>query len=64
MRAAEDFTRQKGWADIKGWIISGASKRGWTAWMIGAATCPKCSNVIGIAPLVPIVPNLGLTMHR
>jgi len=64
MRAAEEYIFVKGIADIKGWVISGASKRGWTAWMVGAATCPKCPNVIGIAPLVPIVPDLSLTMHR
>jgi PhoPQ-activated pathogenicity-related protein len=45
-------------------VVSGASKRGWTTWMVGAATCPDCPTVIGIAPLVPIVPDLNQIVHR
>jgi len=64
MRAAEEFTRKKGIADIKGWLVSGASKRGWTTWMIGAATCPTCPTILGLVPIVPIVPSLNQSMHR
>ena len=66
MRATQDFLKQKGIADVKGWIVSGASKRGWTSWMVGAATCAgdQCVEVVGIAPLVPIVPSLVKEVHR
>ena len=64
MRAVEEFTAQKKLAAIKGWFVAGASKRGWTTWMVGSATCEKCPTILGIAPLVPIVPNLIQDMHR
>jgi len=53
-----------GVADISGWTVAGASKRGWTTWMVGAVTCPTCPTIIGIAPLVPIVPALHAEIHR
>jgi PhoPQ-activated pathogenicity-related protein len=64
MRATQEFTTQKGLAEIEGWVVAGASKRGWTTWMVGAATCESCPTIKGIAPLVPIVPNLRQEMHR
>lgn len=66
MRATQEWTKQQKLADIQGWIVAGASKRGWTTWMVGAATCvgENCVNIVGIAPLVPIVPNLVQEVHR
>jgi PhoPQ-activated pathogenicity-related protein len=64
MRAVEEYAKQESLADIEGWVVSGASKRGWTTWMVGAATCPSCPNILGIVPLVPIVPDLNQIIHR
>jgi PhoPQ-activated pathogenicity-related protein len=67
MRAIEEYTKGANLGvDIEGWVVSGASKRGWTTWMVGAATCTfqGCPNIIGIVPLVPIVPDLNQIIHR
>jgi PhoPQ-activated pathogenicity-related protein len=65
MKAVESYLQQKKIANPKGWLVSGASKRGWTTWMVGATTpFDGLPNVIGIAPLVPIVPNLVAEVHR
>ena len=63
MKAVEQFAEKEGYGSIGGWTVSGASKRGWTAWMVGAATCASCPTVLGIAPLVPIVPALHKARH-
>lgn len=68
MRAAEDFVAtslvHRGGTKIEGWMVAGASKRGWTTWMVGAVTCPNCVTIKAIAPLVPIVPSLRKEIHR
>jgi len=68
MRAAEDFVAtslvHRGGTTIEGWMVAGASKRGWTTWMVGAVTCPNCVTIKAIAPLVPIVPSLRKEIHR
>jgi len=64
MRAVEEYTREAGIADIDGWVVSGASKRGWTTWMVGAVNCPTCPTIDAIAPIVPIVPNLIAGVHH
>ena len=65
MKAAAEYLVQQKIADPKGWLVSGASKRGWTSWMVGATTPFKgLPLVIGIAPLVPIVPDLIAEVHR
>jgi len=64
MRAVEEYTKKQGIAEIEGWVVSGASKRGWTTWMVGAVTCESCPTIVGIAPLVPIVPALHQDVHR
>ena len=48
-----------------GWILSGASKRGWTALLLGVANQTMSRvTVLGLAPLVPIVPDLYNEIHR
>lgn len=64
MQAVQEFTTQKKLAKIDGFLVAGASKRGWTTWMVGAVTCPTCPNIVAIAPLVPIMPDLIREMHR
>jgi len=64
MQAVQEFTTQESIAEIDGWLVAGASKRGWTTWMVGAANCPSCPNVEALAPIVPIVPNLREGVHH
>lgn len=42
--------------DIKRWIAAGASKRGWTTWLLGAVETPR---LMGIAPVVMDLLNFG-----
>ena len=31
--------------DIKGWVVAGASKRGWTTWMVTVMPRVKCKEI-------------------
>jgi len=64
MRSVQEYTTEKKLAEIDGWLVSGASKRGWTTWMTGAVNCPTCPKVVALAPIVPIVPDLKAAMHH
>ena len=65
MRAAQEFLKKEDIAHIKGWTVSGASKRGWTTWLVGATRCDSCAaKILGIIPLVPIVPDIIGEVHR
>lgn len=64
MRAVQEFTSQQHMAQIESFFVSGASKRGWTTWMVGAVTCPSCPKILGIAPIVPVAPSIMKDMHR
>ena len=64
MKAAQEFMSTNGIADIEGWVVTGASKRGWTTWDVGVTRCSSCVKIIGIAPLVPIVPDIQAEVHR
>ena len=65
MKAAQEFIIQNDFGDISaGWIAAGASKRGWTTWLVGGVTCESCIKLAGIVPLVPIVPSLQAELHR
>jgi len=65
MRAAEEFFTERGIANVEKWVVSGASKRGWTAFNTAMVNCTTCSvKIAAIAPIVPIVPNLQADIHR
>lgn len=64
MRAVHEFTQQEVAIDIESWVVVGASKRGWTTFIVGAGRCEKCAKISGIVPLVPIVPDLTGNLHR
>lgn len=64
MRAAQEYLSHTGNAEVEGWVVAGASKRGWTTWDVGVTRCSSCVKILAIAPLVPIVPNLDAEVHR
>lgn len=65
MRAAQEFLKERNIADIQGWIVSGASKRGWTTYNMAATKCETCpAKIIAIAPLIPIIPSFRQDVHR
>lgn len=57
MDALQDWSRNTtGITPITRFIVAGASKRGWTTWMVGAMNDPR---VVAIAPIVAPVANLA-----
>lgn len=56
MDCLEQFATRQWQTDLRGFIVAGASKRGWTTYLTGAAD-PK--RVLGIAPMVFDILNLG-----
>lgn len=55
MDAIQAFGKQEWKTEVKSFVISGASKRGWTSWLTGACD----SRVKAIAPLVIDMLNFG-----
>jgi len=64
MRAVQEYTEHAQIASIDGWLVAGASKRGWTTWNVGAVNCPSCPKIVGIAPIVPIAPAIKEGLHH
>ncbi len=54
MDAVAAWTKQQG-RPAPRFVVSGASKRGWTTWLTGAMD----NRVVGIAPMVIVMLNLG-----
>ena len=55
MDATTEWAKKNSKPEIKHFVVSGASKRGWTTWLSGAAD----PRVIAIAPMVIDTLNLG-----
>jgi len=65
MQAVQEFLAQEKMAQIKGWNVMGASKRGWLTYLVAATKCDHCGvNIKSISPLVPIVPDILKDVHR
>ncbi|MDR3199637.1 MAG: PhoPQ-activated pathogenicity-related family protein [Planctomycetaceae bacterium] len=55
MDAMQQALKQERQFDIKGFIVTGASKRGWTTWLAAASKDPR---IVAIAPIV--IDNLNI----
>ncbi|MFC2123378.1 PhoPQ-activated pathogenicity-related family protein [Bacteroidota bacterium] len=58
MDAVQEFSQETIDQEISGFLISGASKRGWTTWLTGAVD----SRVVAIAPAVIDVLNMPVNL--
>ncbi len=59
MDAVQEFCKQTINKNIKTFVVSGASKRGWTTWLTGA----NDSRVVAIAPMVIDMLNMPVSMN-
>jgi PhoPQ-activated pathogenicity-related protein len=60
MDTVQDFTRKEWKLDISKFIVTGASKRGWTTWLTGATD----KRAVAIAPMVIDVLNMAKQMKH
>jgi PhoPQ-activated pathogenicity-related protein len=58
MDAVQEFSKQTLQHDIKRFVVSGASKRGWTTWLTGASD----TRVAAIAPMVIDILNMPVNL--
>src|SRR5262249_13227942 len=54
MDAVEEWSKKEGRPEVKRFVVSGASKRGWTTWLTGAVD----KRVAAIAPMVIVTLNM------
>ncbi len=59
MDAVQEFTSQEVGHKINRFVVSGASKRGWTTWLTGASGDPR---VAAIAPMVIDILNMPVNL--
>jgi PhoPQ-activated pathogenicity-related protein len=55
MDAVQAWAKKGGQFEVKRFVVTGASKRGWTTWLTGAVD----DRVIAIAPMVIVMLNMG-----
>ncbi len=56
MDTVQAWARKQGQGDVRRFVVTGGSKRGWTTWLTGAVD----DRVIAIAPMVIVMLNMGL----
>jgi len=63
MQAIQEYVSIHIQHQIKKFVVAGASKRGWTTWLVGA-TDPTHSRVNAIAPIVIDIPNVVVNVNH